>query len=416
MAGVLIRRGIFLFTVAMVLFSGNRTYAGNAALAQITVSEDCGLARELEYVGCTIQLKSAQYEPGTDLVAVESMSGEAIPVQLYRMENFEQEGIVILHILFPVSISSLEIKRYSLEKRRAKSAIHTDLSIQGKGFDRIIENQFYRADLTRSAQSESKNNESGQLSELFIKMGFDVLLFRTENRMHWAPNFQRLGAKEYKTIAGWDNPQNYRVDAGPYLVMTTRRDQAPDYPEIRMNANYYFYAGMPWFRFYSAMEFTRTVWLSLLRNDEMTMDSLFTHVAFKRPTGEIVDLSFDEREQILAEHPIENDAPWLCFYHAEKGYAFGSIRLKYELLQASGFTSPVWMPHTKISNGAGGGKYWNRRLIDDRPTLVPEGSRYIEENAYLVFKVNQDNKFAEIERWDFILKSSLQVSVGLAEE
>ena len=416
LAGILMRRGILLFLIATIGFSGERIYADNSSLAKIIVSEGYGLARELEYVECAIQLKPGQYEPGTGLAAVESLSGETIPVQLFRVENFEPDGIVILHVIFPVSISPLEDKEYSLKKITSESTMPTDLSIKGTGFDRIIENRFYRADLTRSAQSEAKNHDSGQLRELFIKMGFDVLLFRTENRMHWAPNFQKLGAKEYETIAGWDNPKNYRVDAGPYLVMTSRRDQAPDYPEIQLSANYYFYAGLPWFRFYSAMDITETVWLSLLRNDEMTMDSLFTNVAFKRATGEIVDLSFAEREQILDEHPIENDAPWLCFYHSDKGYAFGSIRLKYDTTKESGFTSPVWMPHTKISNGADGGKYWNRRLIDDRPTFVPKGSRYVEENAYLVFRINPDDKFAEIERWNMLLKSPLQVSLGLPEK
>ena len=144
------RRGILLFLIAAIAFSGDRIYADNPSLAKIIVSEGYGLARELEYVECAIQLKPGQYEPGTGLAAVESLNGETIPVQLFGAENFEPDGIVILHVIFPVSISPLEDKEYSLKKITSESTMPTDLSIKGTGFDRIIENRFYRADLTRS--------------------------------------------------------------------------------------------------------------------------------------------------------------------------------------------------------------------------------------------------------------------------
>jgi len=42
------------------------------------------------------------------------------------------------------------------------------------------------------------------------------------------------------------------------------------------------------------MEMTESLWLNLLRNDEMAMDSMFTHIAFERPNGEIIDVTFSE--------------------------------------------------------------------------------------------------------------------------
>jgi hypothetical protein len=229
--------------------------------------------------------------------------------------------------------------------------------------------------------------------------------------MHWAPNFQNREYAGYKTIAGWDNPEMYLLGTGPYLIHTMRSDHAPRHPEILLSANYYFYAGLPYFKFQSSMEITENIWLFLLRNDEMTMDSLFTHVAFQRPNGKIEDLSFSERYSKLEENPIENTAPWLCFYHAEKGYAFGSIRLMYDIKNEKGFDSPTYFPHTKISDGASGGKYWNRRLIHESPIFVPKGSRYSEENAYIVFKVADKNKFEDIQKWSQIIKNPLHVSV-----
>ncbi|NIT55069.1 MAG: hypothetical protein GWN00_02120, partial [Aliifodinibius sp.] len=71
-------------------------------------------------------------------------------------------------------------------------------------------------------------------------------------------------------------PAFYRFYHGPYVIQTIRQDAAPDHPEILLTASYEFYAGKPYFKFYSCMEMLKDVWLELLRNDEMTMDSLFT--------------------------------------------------------------------------------------------------------------------------------------------
>jgi len=140
------------------------------------------------------------------------------------------------------------------------------------------------------------------------------------------------------------------------------------------------------------------------------LDSLFTHVAFKNIAGKTTDLSFNERYDSLQAHPIQNEAEWLCFYNAEKGYAFGSIRLNYDITNDSCLPSPTYSPHTKISDGANGGKYWNRCLIDFHYTLVPAGSRYIEENAYIVFKISEQDKFNEIEKWARIVQNPIEIT------
>jgi hypothetical protein len=384
----------------------------DSPLARIEILENSGLDRELEYVVCSLQIPAEEIESSElQIVAVSKNNGENIPCQIFNRHAFKEQNIVLFQVIFPVTLGANESKSYLLMRTSQNDSIPTDLFHQGKGLEIIVENEFYRADLTKSDQSEPKSNSSGQLRELFLKMGFDLQLFRTENRMHWAPNFQNRAYNHYETIAGWENPENYVLDIGPYLVYTLRYDQAPRHPEIELTANYYFYAGLPYFRFYSSMEITDNIWLFLLRNDEMTMDSLFTHVAFQRPDGQIEDLAFSDRYKILEEKPIENNATWLCFYNADKDYAFGSIRLNYDTKNIQGFDSPTYLPHTKISDGAGGGKYWNRRLIHEYPTLVPKGSRYIEENAYLVFRIDKKDRFKKIKYWADRLHHPLEVKL-----
>lgn len=383
--------------------------AADNHLADIEIRETNGINREMEFVEFSLQIPLTDSNP--DLIAIDKNTGEKIVCQLFDKHNFKEENIALFQVIFPVSINAHQIKNYDLVKTTEPVSIVTDLSYQGKDLDLIIDNEFYRADLSKSDESRGKNHDSGHLRELLLKLGYNIRLFRTGNRMHWGPNFQKKDYVNYETMAGWDNPKIYRMDTGPYLIHTLRRDLAPEHPEIRLTGNYYFYSGLPYFKFYSSMEMIKDVWLSLLRNDEMTMDSLFTHVAFQRPNGQIENLAFSERYQTLEEHHIENNAPWVCFYHADKGYAFGSIRLQYDIKNEEGFASPTYFPYTKISDGEGGGKYWNRLLIHEFPLFVPTGSRYIEENAYLVFKTGDKDKFSEILKWSRILNNPLQVKV-----
>jgi hypothetical protein len=376
---------------------------------RIELSEPAGLERILEYVKLDLQVPFDLLKDSlANFVVTDLQENISQFCQIVQRQDFPNKGLILVTVMFPVSLQANESKVVTLDIKKKLEVPTTDLKLSGTGFDRIIENKFYRADLSKSSQSEAKNHDSGQLRELLIKMGFNQLLFRTENRLHWGPNFQKEGLEYYETIADWDNPKNYQIDSGPYLIETIRQDKAPAHPEILLSAVYQFYSNLPYFVFYSEMDFIDYAWIFLLRNDEMTMDSMFTHVAFQRVNGMVESYPFSQRYQYLEKNPISNDAPWLCLYHQDKKYAFGSIRLRYDLINQFGGTSPVYQPFTKISDGAEGGKYWNRRLINEHLTYVPRGSHYAEKNAYLVFEIDTTNTFKNIIYWIERLKNPIQ--------
>jgi len=189
-----------------------------------------------------------------------------------------------------------------------------------------------------------------------------------------------------------------------------RRDLAPDHPEIMLTAVYKFYAGVPYFKFYSEMAFVEDLPLELLRNDEMTTDSMFTHLAFCGNGGKVVELPMEERKPFLDREPIEDDAAWVCFYNIDHRYGFGSIRLLYDNRNNYGEASPTYEAHTQIGAWLDR-RYWNRRLIHDHLTFVPQGSRYAEENAYLVFKTGETDRFETIRYWAERLRRPIKVQV-----
>lgn len=401
----------FIAAIALIINS-HELIGEDFTIAKLRVRETAGISRSIEYVDLNLQYKTNyNYDNGLNIIAEDINDGEQVICQIIDKKVFQKESLTSLHIIFPISIAANEQKLFLLKNVDNRKSVSTDLEVNGDGLDLVIDNNYYRADLSKSNQSESKSHESGQLNELLIKMNFNKELFRTENRMHWAPNFQKLGQEYYSTIAGWENPRSYQLNKGPYLISTRRKDAAPDHPEIILTANYNFYAGLPYIRFFSSMDVIEDVTLLLLRNDEMTMDSMFTHVAYQNNTGKIIDLAFSERYKELDVNPIENNSPWLCFYNEENGYAFGSIRIKYDITNRSGLPSPTYIPHTKISDGAEGGKYWNRRLIHEYPIIVPKGSLYIEENAYIVFEISKENKFEKIVEWMNIITNPVEVTI-----
>ncbi len=377
---------------------------------KISVRETAGLERTGEYVTANLQFRGSMRDKGLYLTDLKSR--EKIYAQVFDVREDPGTDRTSCRIIFPVDLASGATMVLSISKVPEDTVTPAgSLILKGTFPELIMENEFYVADLRRDVSEEGKRYGSAQLTALQLKDHPGVTLKRTQNRMHWAPNFRRSGADSYTTIAHWDPPDSMALDTGPYLIRLFRRGRAPGFPEIELTAVYYFFSGTPYIRFFSEMYFNRGASLSLLRNDEMTMDSLFSHVAFMRSEGNLEDLTFMEREKVLSSDPIGITDPWLCFYHQDQRYAFGSIRILYDILDDQGLPSPTFNPHTKISNGANGGKYWNRRLVDEQDTFIPAGSRYREENAYLLFDIREGDRFEEIREWTQRLQNPVEVHV-----
>lgn len=346
------------------------------------VKETAGLDRQQEPVEVQVRL------PGRDVRVVRwTNPPEEIVSQV--VEAQADSAAFKLRIAFPATVparSTVLYRIYFNHPTPPPAAYSTPLKVTAR--DRVgwvIENQYYVADSSARPVKE-KQEDSGQVRALTLKAN-RVTLLRTPNRMHWAPNFQRKGASSYTGMPQWEPVQHIERIEGPVVCETHRWGFNSDYPEIALDGTYRFFNAMPYFLFRSEMTMTQPIELFLLRNDEMTMDSFFTHVAWpgKTPQHPVQAARFEDREKILATDPIPADAPWVCFFNVDKNYGFGSVRLKFEVKNQAGKPSPLVHPYTKISDGANDGKYWNRRLIDERNTMVPGGSRYFEENAYVVF-------------------------------
>lgn len=261
---------------------------------------------------------------------------------------------------------------------------------------REIENEYFIADLSHRT-IQDKEEDSGTLRGLTYKK-FGVTLLRTRNRMHWAPNLQRVGVQGYKGIGTWHPVQEFREEQRGEIYIHRRAGYLADYPEVKIEAEYQFFAGVPYFLFWSRLTVEKPLVVTLLRNNEMTMDQFFTHLAWPGRDGRQHITTFDERKPLLEKEPIAADAPWLAFLNLDKGYGYGFVMLDYEATRSAN-------PDIGISDGAENGKYWSRHIIVRAPTQLEPGDRFEERTAYVLFSVTKDEPLREFFQWQKQIRS-----------
>ena len=378
--------------------------AQNNIVATITISEQAGLSRDLEYV--TPVFPQKKLNVSEMLMANDMESGALIPVQI--LDTIPQENGSYMKVLFPVAIMANRTKEFQIVvAAKISNDQASDLKLSKDGYS--VENNTYQANF-----STEKDERGGQINGLVLKEFDSQLLKRNHNSMHWAPNFSKSSSKHYFNMENFGSTTINTIQSGPYQITKIRSGVTDSVPEIDVLGEYTFYEGLPYFEFSSSMTVNKDVELNLLRNDEMTMDSLFTHIMYTdfEETVSHLKLYSDELDR-LVEKPITDDAPWLAFYNMDKGYGYGSIRLEYDNTNSEGNLSTTYKPYTKISKGIHNGRYWNRVLIGEKDVLVKKGDRYKEKNAYLIFKVDESAPEKAMQYYAERLMNPLAVTVEM---
>ncbi len=391
-----------LFVLAALLLGLQIACVNNHSLiGTLTITEPTGNTRNLEYV--EVEIPIAQLPPKGKTLFLKNKYGERIKGQILQRTK-EYAGYTI-SCMFPISIQAHKKVKYDIIQAQDEVQ-STDLKVEGGKLELMIENNHYVANLTSKMATVKNEIGAGQLVSLTLKSFGNQVLKRANINMHWAPSFQKTRL-DYKTMAQLRNYDSVFIDKGLYQSTIYRSGKVEGYEEIQLIGQYQFHAGLPYFIFSSSIIMENNVLLTMLRNDEMTMDSLFTHALFPLPNGEIKKIPLYDKPPLsshysikeLRKTPIKTNAKWFCFYNDSLKYGFGSIRIKYDYTNADGAQSPMLNPETRISYAKGGGRYWDRRFLFSKTDslIIPKGSRYTEKNAYVIFKVNPENPAKEIE-------------------
>jgi hypothetical protein len=389
-------RGLNLMVIWVVL----SLWACNKPSNKVVFEEMAGIARSLEYV--TVSFADQKEEV---LFLEDGANGTII-----RGEKLKQ-GIAAkdsTSYIFPISIGAHEKKTFIIAAQNRKVET-SSLKVSGENVSIEIENDFFVADFSSNKSKEENGLYPGQLAGILVK-NKEVLIKRGHINMHWAPNFQKEGM-DYKTIGHVNSSGAKVTQKNSYMLEMVKGGSVPDYEEIDLFGRYNFFDGLPYFVYSSTISFNKDVELTLLRNDEMTMDSLYTHLIYPDSKGKLLEMPLYNivRFDSLTMSPLADDINWVGFINKKIGYGLVSLRLTYDNRNHEGKESPLFQPHTKISDSRGNGRYWNRRLIHEHKTMVPKGSKYHEKNAYLILDDLNDIS-GQINHYLHRLKSPVVVS------
>ncbi len=371
-------------------------------LPTIVVSETEGLNRPLAYINTTLSL-GRELLANEMLVAIDPEDGSTILMDVKR--SVESKNPFEYAVIFPVQMEANQTKKIKLQiNKKESTSFPVDIVLSEDNLE--VENSYYKA--TFSSEDDQRG---GQINGIYLKNFKNQVLKRSHIAMHWAPNFSKSSSELYFNLEDLQTDSKHHIEIEKYRVVKERSGITDSVPEILIEGRYEFYDKLPYFLFESSMTVQREVELNLLRNDEMTMDSLFTHLAYTKEDGTITHLNlYSDELDVLEENHVSDDAEWLAFYNLDKGYGFGSIRLEYNNTNVNGEPSPTHNPYTKITKSSNNGRYWNR-VLSDTIQRFPVGSRYYEKNAYLIFSVNEENPDKEIREFAQRLKHPLLVDV-----
>ncbi|MFD2101468.1 hypothetical protein [Flagellimonas iocasae] len=344
---------------------------------EIVLAETEGIARSLEYV----VVKRPSQSQGT-LVLKDKDTDEIFRGKKLIQEDSNQDSI---SYIFPMSINAHQKRTFLvLDSDSGQGQQEETLKITGEHPAMTVENRFFIADFNTSPAKVERGLYPGQLSGIFIKKKH-ILLKRELNNMHWAPNFQKE-SEDYKTI-GHANVDDAKISQNnSFFLEMVKKGRVKGYEEIDLWEKYKFFAGLPYFLYESTMSFNKEANLFFLRNNEMTMDKLFTHLVYSDSLGKTKEIPLydDVKMDSLTKAPLADDVKWVGFINKPKGYGLVSLQLDYDNTHINGGESTLYKPHMKITKAGNEGRYWNRRLVHDHNTIVTKGSRYHEKNAYLV--------------------------------
>lgn len=268
-------------------------------------------------------------------------------------------------------------------------AYPTDLETRGEGFALDIENEHYKASLSR---------QMGQLERLSLKREHGVELFAGGEGhgeppcIDWAHDYAASGHFQKFRITLWETCPDYEVVRGPLATIVRRwgLPRSPVHPvftpaRLHVDVEYRFYAGLPWFHKSGTMRALKEFEAPALRDDEWVFSGYsFTEILWMGPDGKLRTGPPDaaSRENLWAvgfANPQNRDSFVALFLeHRAEGLPElkhnGSPQLFYR--SHGQLWSRYPLPVKQVPAGA---VLWQKNAYAALPFTAADGPRQLEE-------------------------------------
>ena len=279
----------------------------------------------------------------------------------------------------------------------------TDLQVSGEGYALDIENNYFRASLSR---------QMGQLERLTLKREHGLELFAGGEGhgeppgIDWAHDYVTAGNFQRMRITNWAKCPDYEVIRGPLCTIVRRWGfpHSPIHPvfspsRIHMSVEYRFYAGTPYFVKQGRMEVIKDLDITYLRDDEWVFSGYsFTDTLWMGPNGKLQEGPVDAAQQ-------EN--LWAVgFFHRVSRDAFIGLFLEHEAENMP----PLKHTGAPILSYRWHGPVWSRALYQN--ASLRAGGVLKQKNAYLVLPFAEQHGAETVERYRHGLLSPLAPSAA----
>ncbi|MBM3824276.1 MAG: hypothetical protein FJ404_15540 [Verrucomicrobia bacterium] len=264
----------------------------------------------------------------------------------------------------------------------------SDLKVTGEGVGLDIENEFFKASLSR---------QMGQLERLAYKREHGLELFAGGDGhgeppgIDWAHDYVTAGDFQKMRITNWPECPDYSVVRGPLSVVVRRWGfpASPLHPvftpsRVHIEVEYRFYAGTPWFMKLGSMEVVRDLTVGYLRDDEW----VFSGMSF----NETLWMGRDGKLHVgEVPAPQAEDLWGVGFFNRTTKDAFIGLFLDHEA------TGTPRLPHSgsPTLHYRWHGQLWSRAFFHQ--TTLKAGAKIRQRNAYLTLPFDERNGAPEVE-------------------
>ncbi len=282
-------------------------------------------------------------------------------------------------------------------------AYPSDLETRGEGFGLDIENDYYKASLSR---------QMGQLERMSIKRDHGLELFAGGEGhgeppgIDWAHDYAASGHFQKFRVTLWETCPDYEVVRGPLATIIRRWGfpHSPVHPvftpsRVHVDVEYRFYAGLPWFHKSGTMHAVKEFEAPALRDDEWVFSgNCFTEILWMGPDGKLRTGNVDaaQRDNLWAvgfANPQSRDSFIALFLEHR---ADGLPELKH-----NGSPSLFYRSH---------GQLWSRYPLPVKQ--VPAGAVLHQKNAYAALPFTATEGPRLLEELRHRLVNPLQPSAG----
>jgi len=405
-----------------------------AHYASVTLAEEAGVERKAEPVHITLSVYAdyvTRIENEIRVLRLDGRTGaqKEVPSQVYAVSEWTKpadddeyepdrfQSTVTCEVAFLADVVPRSKQMYLIyygNPDAEKPTYETDLKVSGDDPGLTITNAFYETKL---------HEKSGVLDEVRLHGTDEVFAHKIETNgaIHWNPGCY-APPREWVHASDWEPPEGMATIRGPVFVMAKRWGPLPKMPDVIVSITYRFYANNPHIRMSSTMEVKEDIHVKALRNNEIVLNREFIdRFAWEDRGGAVHTVAVADVPQHPA-HGIEiaADTPWVTFYNIEKNLGFGGITLEFTNARPADGLPRIEQPYLYLEVGRW--VYWARALVypfgstnPQRLVLVPGGSLYVEELAFLPFRLGKtaSNRLMPVQHTQRRLSNPLYVSVHM---